>query len=162
LFNDVIDIPGASVTYTVPIAAAGTYDVKVGIKTNKGKGRFQLAIDGVNQGDLQDEYSPAMGYDVRDLGPHKFLNAGDSSFQFTVIDKNGMSTGYELVFDYIDLVPRSEAELLPAQHTAPLTNVAEDKASGGFYSLLQATVAGDSVTYTVPTPVRSDGVVLTG
>src|SRR4029077_10667150 len=147
------DTVGDSVTYTVPIAMAGTYDVKVGIKTNKGKGIFQLAIDGVNQGDPVDEYSPAMGYDVRDLGPHTFLNAGDSSFQFTVIGKNPSSIGYQLVFDYIDLVPRSEAENLPAQATAPHSIVMEDCASGSFYYLLQATAVGDSVTYTVPIAV---------
>ncbi|MEO7167420.1 MAG: kelch repeat-containing protein [Chthoniobacterales bacterium] len=156
------DAVGDSVTYTVPIAVAGNYDIKVGIKTNKGKGIFQLAIDGVNQGTPQDEYSSAMGYDVRDLGPHTFPNAGDSLFQFTVTDKNPSSIGYELVFDYIDLVPRSEAESLPAQATAPHSIVMEDCASGTFYYLLQATTAGDSVTYTVPTPVNSNGVVLTG
>jgi hypothetical protein len=147
------DAVGDSVTYTVPIAVAGTYDVKVGIKTNKGKGIFQLAIDGVNQGDPVDEYSPTTGYDVRDLGPHTFLNAGDSSFQFTVTGKNPSSIGYHLVFDYIDLVPRSEAENLPARATAPNSIVMEDCASGSFYYLLQATAVGDSVTYRVPIAV---------
>jgi N-acetylneuraminic acid mutarotase len=147
------DNVGDSVTYTVPIAVAGTYYVKVGTKTNQGHGKFQLAIDGLNQGTPQDEYSAAMGYKVFDLGPHTFVNAENSSFQFTVVDKNPLSIGYRLVFDYIDLVPRSEAENLPAQHTAPLSIVMDDHASGGFYSLLQATTVGDSVTYTVPIAV---------
>jgi sugar lactone lactonase YvrE len=75
-------VPGDFVTYIVPIASAGTYDLRVGIKTRDNKGIFQLAIDGVNQGLLPDEYSPAITYEDRDLGPVTFASPGDKAFQF--------------------------------------------------------------------------------
>jgi len=93
---------GDFVTYTVPVAA-GTYDVKVGIQTRNDGGIFQLAIAGVNQGAPQDEYSPAIGFEVRDLGPVTFISAGDAAFLFAVTGRNPSSPGYRLAFDYIDL-----------------------------------------------------------
>src|SRR5260370_13295472 len=103
-----------SVTYTVPIALAGTYDVKVGVKHRPDKGIFQLTIDGANQGYPQDEYLATAGFDVRDLGTHTF-NPPNSSFQFRVTSKNPISTKYTLGFDYIDLVLATalETETLP-------------------------------------------------
>jgi hypothetical protein len=94
--------PGDFVTYSVPVAA-GTYDVKVGIQTRNDRGIFQLAIGGVNQGTPQDEYSPTIGFEVRDLGTVTFTSAGNQAFQFLVTGRNPGSSGYRLAFDYIDL-----------------------------------------------------------
>ena len=124
--------------------------MKVGIKTNRGKGKFQLLINGVNQGSEQDEYSSGVGYEILDLGIVK-LDAGDQMFQFLVTGTSG--TGYQLVFDYIDLVPRFETEALPAQATAPHGPFIDPMLSGGQGTLLQSTRDGDSVTYTVPVAV---------
>jgi hypothetical protein len=96
-------VPGDFVTYRVPVVAAGTYDVKVGIQTRNDKGIFQLAIAGVIQGTPQDEYSPTIGYEVRDLGTVTFTSAGNEAFQFVVTGRNPSSRGYTLAFDYIDL-----------------------------------------------------------
>ena len=96
-------VPGDFVAYTVPIAAAGTYDVKVGIQTRNDRGIFQLAIAGINQGTHQDEYSPTIGYEVRDLGTVIFTSGGNEAFQFVVTGHNSSSRGYTLAFDYIDL-----------------------------------------------------------
>jgi sugar lactone lactonase YvrE len=96
-------VPGDFVTYNVPIAAAGTYDVKVGIQTRNNRGIFQLAIAGVNQGPPQDEYSPTIGYEVRDLGTVTFTSGGNQTFRFLVTGRNPSSGGYALAFDYIDL-----------------------------------------------------------
>jgi sugar lactone lactonase YvrE len=95
--------PGDFVTYSVPIVAAGTYDVKVGIQTRNNRGIFQLAIAGVNQGTPQDEYSPTIGYEVRDLGTVTFASGGNQTFRFVVTGRNPSSSGYALAFDYIDL-----------------------------------------------------------
>src|SRR5262249_44743330 len=89
--------PGDFVTYSVPVAA-GTYNVKVGIQTRNDRGIFQLAIGGVNQGTPQDEYSPTVGYEVRDLGTVTFTSAGDQAFQFLVTGRNSSSRGYRLAF----------------------------------------------------------------
>src|SRR5262249_7014328 len=123
-----------------------------GIKTNKGKGIFQLYIDGVAQGMVQDEYSSGMGYDVRDLGVHKF-RAKDSSFQFLVVDKNPLSINYQLVFDYIDLVPRGEVESLRSTSSVANVRVRDTNFSGGLGKMLKATAVNDFVSYTVPIPV---------
>ena len=96
-------VSGDFVTCSVPVVAAGTCDVKVGIQTRNDKGIFQLAIAGVNQGTPQDEYSPAIGYEVRDLGPVTFTSAGNEALQFVVTGRNPSSRGYTLAFDYIDL-----------------------------------------------------------
>jgi sugar lactone lactonase YvrE len=95
--------PGDFVTYSVPIVAAGTYAVKVGIQTHNNRGIFQLAIAGVNQGPPQDEYSPTIAYEVRDLGTVTFTSGGNQAFRFVVTGRNPSSSGYALAFDYIDL-----------------------------------------------------------
>ena len=80
------------------------FRVRVGIQTKPNKGTFQLAINGVSQGAVQDEYNASVGYAVRDLGT-VYLNSGNQAFKFTVAGKNASSTGYTLAFDYIELVP---------------------------------------------------------
>lgn len=97
--------PGDFLTYILPVAHPGTYTVKVGIKTRSDKGIFQLGIDGKNQGAPQDEYSSQISYPIRNLGTVTFTSAGNKAFQFTVVGHNLSSSGYELSFDYIDLVP---------------------------------------------------------
>ncbi len=99
------DSIGDYITYTVPVAKAGTYRVRVGIQTRSTKGIFQLAINGVNQGSPQDEYSPSVTCGMRDLGTVT-LSSGNQAFKFFVTGKNPSSTGYKLVFDYIELVPQ--------------------------------------------------------
>ena len=96
--------PGQFITYTVPVARAGTYHVKVGIQTKPNKGTFRLAINGARQGAVQDEYNASVGYGVRDLGT-VYLNSGNQAFKFTVAGKNANSTGYTLAFDYVELLP---------------------------------------------------------
>jgi hypothetical protein len=96
--------PGQLITYTVPVAMPGTYHVRVGVQTKPNKGTFKLAINGVSQGSVQDEYNASVGYAVRGLGT-VYLNSGNQAFKFTVAGKNASSTGYTLAFDYIELVP---------------------------------------------------------
>ncbi|MBA3387627.1 MAG: carbohydrate-binding protein [Chthoniobacterales bacterium] len=96
---------GNYITYTVPVAKVGTYRVKVGVQTKPNKGKFKLAINGVNQGLTQDEYSPSVNYSERDLGTVN-LNSGNHAFKFFVTGKNSNSTGYTLAFDYIELIPQ--------------------------------------------------------
>ncbi len=90
----------------MPVVKAGTYRVKVGVQTKPNKGIYQLAINGLNVGSPQDEYSPALGYQVNDSGLVSFSAAGNYAFKFTVNGKNPSSTGYTLAFDYIELIPQ--------------------------------------------------------
>jgi hypothetical protein len=96
---------GNYITYTVPVATAGTYHLRVGIQTRPNKGIFQLAINGLNIGQPQDEYYPSLTYGVRDLGMVSFSVDGNYAFRFTVTGKNASSSGYTLAFDYIELIP---------------------------------------------------------
>src|SRR4029077_18868762 len=98
------DAVGNYITYTVPVANAGTYRIRVGIQTKPDKGIFQLAVNSVNLGAPQDEYYPSIAYRVRDLGT-VYLNSGNQAFKFSVTGKNASSTGYTLAFDYIELIP---------------------------------------------------------
>ena len=148
---------GDYVIYTVPFYASGTYDVKVGIRTGDNQGIFQLVIDGVNHGSPQDEYSPTIGYEVRDLGPFTFTTDGPKTFQFVAVDRNPLSRDYELIFDYVDLDPYFEAETLPIQaHSAPKVRIYGQDLSGGSAMLLKATQIGDYVTYGVPIAVAGN------
>ena len=97
---------GNYITYTLPVLKPGTYQVRVGIQTRANKGIFQLAINGLNVGQPQDEYNPSVTYIARDLGTVSFSVAGNYAFKFTVTGKNESSIDYRLAFDYIELVPQ--------------------------------------------------------
>jgi hypothetical protein len=96
---------GSYITYTLPVAKSGTYQVRIGTQTKPNKGIFQLIINGLNIGQPQDEYYPSITYGVRDLGSVSISAGGNYAFKFTVVDKNASSTGYTLAFDYIELLP---------------------------------------------------------
>ncbi|MBV8515039.1 MAG: hypothetical protein JO260_07040 [Acidobacteria bacterium] len=99
---------GQSVTMTVNVATAGTYDIKISTKLLSRRGVYQLSINGANVGSLEDEYnsSSAGVYATQDLGNFNFAAAGSYSFQFTVMGKNAASTGYSITFDDITLTPQ--------------------------------------------------------
>ena len=98
------EAPGDAVNYKVRIPAAGTYEVKAGIRKGNKSGIVQLAMDGMKKGAAQDTYSTGVGYEVMDLGRLTFEEAGDKTFRFEVTGKNVKSEGYMFVLDYIDLV----------------------------------------------------------
>jgi len=96
---------GDYVDFTVPVPQAGSYAVSVGFKKYRSRGKFQLAVDGINQGSEQDQYATGARFVEADLGTKTFSTAGDKHFKFTVTGKNGASTSYQLCFDYIRLTP---------------------------------------------------------
>jgi Legume lectin domain/Chitobiase/beta-hexosaminidase C-terminal domain len=100
---------GQSVTMTLNVATAGTYDIKISTKLLDTRGVYQLSINGANVGPLDDEYnasSSAGVYATQDLGNFNFAAAGSYSFKFTVLGKNAASTGYSIAFDDITLTPQ--------------------------------------------------------
>jgi hypothetical protein len=100
---------GQSVTMTLNVATAGTYDIKISTKLLSTRGVYQLAVNGTNVGGLIDEYnasSSAGVYATQDLGNFNFAAAGSYSFKFTVLGKNAASTGYSIAFDDITLTPQ--------------------------------------------------------
>lgn len=101
------------VTYTLPKVAAGTYDVRVGVKMLNTRGQFQLAASRTdnntygNIGPVQDEFDPGTGgvYTEFAVGTWSASSTSDKAFRFTVTGKNAASAGYSLCFDYITLIP---------------------------------------------------------
>jgi hypothetical protein len=142
---------GDFVAYSVRVAKAGTYDVRVGGRTGETEGLYQLSIDGVNHGPPQDQYSAGKSYVMRDLGPFTFSNPGNKAFRFSVAGKNPRSGGAEFFCDYIDLVPHLEAETLPVKAQTAATRVVRDPSlSGGAGISIRADAPGAYVTYVVP------------
>src|SRR5205814_2092803 len=91
---------GDFVTYSVPIPQPGSYNIKLRIQTGPKKGIFQLAIGGIDQGSTQDEYSPNVAYEYRDLGTATFTTAGKKQFTSKVTGRNPSSNGYTISYDY--------------------------------------------------------------
>jgi sugar lactone lactonase YvrE len=145
---------GNYITYTLPVANPGTYWVRVGIQTRSNKGIFQLAINGLNVGQPQDEYNVALGYVARDVGAVSFSVAGNYAFKFTVTGKNASSSGRTLAFDYIELMPPHgfEIESLQVQSKTPAPSGVFNSpaASGGAGTYFNANAVGNYITYTLP------------
>ncbi len=91
------------IAYTMNVAAPGTYRVMVRSKNYTDRGMYQLEIDGVNQGAAQNQYAASESYVTSDLGLVNFTNSGNKVFKFIVTGTTG--SGYNLAFDYIELVP---------------------------------------------------------
>jgi hypothetical protein len=98
---------GNSVTITLNVPVAGTYDVRFASKNYSARGITQLSVNGVNVGSPADEYSavPAALWYEFDLG-NVTLAAGSQPFTFTVTGKDAASTAYGLAFEYIKLTPQ--------------------------------------------------------
>jgi hypothetical protein len=94
---------GDSVTYTLAVPSAGVYDVRVAVNKFNNRGAWQLSINGANQGSFVDEYLPVPVWAELDLGNVTINTPGSQVFKFTVVGRNGSSTGYSITFDYIKL-----------------------------------------------------------
>lgn len=98
---------GNSLTLTLNVAQAGTYDVKYGAKLYLTRGIGQLSVGGVNVGPTADQYANSPGlFKEFDAGNVSISAPGNYQFKFTVTGKNPGSTGYSLAFDYIKLTPQ--------------------------------------------------------
>ena len=93
------------VEFTVNVAAAGTYTVRVGGKSGRARGVYQMSIDGTDQGERVDLHGSGNTYPVANLGQVTFASPGSKTFRFTIVDQNPSSTGYTLSLDYIALYP---------------------------------------------------------
>jgi hypothetical protein len=94
---------GDNVTFTVNVATAGTYDIKLSYKKYNTRGISQLAINGTNVGATLDQYAATDSYATNDYGTFAFPTAGNYSFKFTVTGKNTSSSGYSVSFDDLTL-----------------------------------------------------------
>jgi Legume lectin domain/Chitobiase/beta-hexosaminidase C-terminal domain len=97
---------GNNVTFTVNVATAGTYDIKLSYKAYNTRGISQLAINGTNVGATLDQYTGADAYATFDFGTFNFATAGNYAFKFTVTGKNASSSNYSISFDDLTLTPQ--------------------------------------------------------
>jgi hypothetical protein len=97
---------GNSVTFTVNVATAGTYDLKLSYKEYSTRGISQLTINGANVGAPLDQYLATEGYGTVDYGTFTFPQAGNYAFKFTVVGKDWNSGGYSVSFDDLTLTPQ--------------------------------------------------------
>jgi hypothetical protein len=70
------------------------------------RGQFQLAIDGVNQGSVYDEYSATGSEFFQATLGVKTLAAGNHTVRFTCKGKNAGSSAAYISIDAIVLVPQ--------------------------------------------------------
>ena len=97
---------GDSVTYTVNLAKAGTYDLHVTSKNFPQRGIWHLALDGVNYGPAVDEYSAVQTYVDVDVGPIVVSTSGNHTLKFVVTARNAAATDYKISFDYFQFNER--------------------------------------------------------
>jgi uncharacterized delta-60 repeat protein len=97
---------GNSVTFTVNVAKAGTYDIKLSYKRYTTRGISQFSINSTNMGAPLDQYLPTEGYAIVDYGKFTFPTAGNYSFKFTIVGKNANSTSFGVSFDDFTLTPQ--------------------------------------------------------
>ena len=93
---------GDYIEYTINLTAPGTYQIRVGASAQSSRGKWQLAIDGTNQGSVYDAYSSTKKVVDVNLG-NKTLSAGVHKLRFKITGKNAASPSYKIGFDYFDL-----------------------------------------------------------
>jgi legume-like lectin family protein len=97
---------GQSVTIELNVAQQGTYDLKYAVKMSTLRGISQLAVNGINVGHPEDQYSAAEAFHEFDVGNLTIATSGNQSFTFSITGKNAASAGFSESFDYIKLMPQ--------------------------------------------------------
>lgn len=107
--NLVATAANASVVYILPIAAAGSYNVRLGVSKRSNAGKVQVSSAGsaagpfTNIGSPLDLYSSTASYSELSVASGVSLPAGQRYVKFTVTGKNSSSSSYQLFLDYIKL-----------------------------------------------------------
>ncbi len=96
---------GQSVTISLNVPQAGTYDVRYATKAHNTRGIVQLTVNGAKVGPAEDQYSASDVWKEFDLG-NVTLAAGDQSFVFTTTGENPASGGFTQAYDYVKLTPQ--------------------------------------------------------
>lgn len=103
---------GDSITYLLPVAEAGGYEISVRVLRRPDGGQLQAAVaDGpagpwIELGPVQDTFATTDEFATLALSTtHTFGAAGAKLLRFTVVGKNAASTGHVLNLDAIRLRP---------------------------------------------------------
>lgn len=146
-------VTGSYAEYSIYLRTGGNgLAISAGTSDGPSRGKWQLSIDGVNQGAAQDSYAAAWSAVNNSLGT-KNLSSGEHTFRFTVTGQNAAATDDSLGIDYINIgATRFEAEHLPVLDSCKVTLKDNTGMSGGFYSFIDRCLIGDFVEYTVDVP----------
>lgn len=97
---------GDFVEFTLNVPNKAKYQVYTGYRAGGTRGTVQLSIDNEEYGTPIDMYRSNAGYLEASAGT---LNLeGKHTFRYTLTDKNTGSTGFDMGFDYIKLIPEEE------------------------------------------------------
>lgn len=103
------DSVGEYIQFAVDIPTPGTYEIKLLSKAFPSRGIFKLSIDGIDQGQSIDMFSPSARYDnLVSFGMRVFEHPGTKQLRFTVVGKNTESSSYSGHFDKIVFTGDSE------------------------------------------------------
>jgi hypothetical protein len=98
---------GHFVTYVVPVAEAGSYEISVGVRRAEDGGQLQAAVAGdpagpwTEIGTVQDTYAAPSRFEELPLASMDLTSAGQKLVRFTVPGKRAESAGYRLYLDYL-------------------------------------------------------------
>ena len=101
-----------TVSYTLPVTAAGTYTLYLGTKDNPSRAKFKVSVNGTQIGEVDQYSSNANGEYVEHMLGTAELVAGNNTVTFTLNGKNSSNTTtyYGGTFDYFRLVEVGEVE----------------------------------------------------
>jgi hypothetical protein len=95
---------GDFLSFTINVAQAGNYGVRIRNQLGNNRGIWQLSIDGANQGATQNGFGTT-AYPEADLGMTN-LTAGSHTFRFQITGKTSRSKDFWISLDYLKLAPR--------------------------------------------------------
>jgi hypothetical protein len=95
------------VTYVVPIAEAGSYDISLGVRRADDGGQLQVAVaedpagPWTDLGTPKDTYAPASRFEEIPLASLNVASPGQKLVRLSVSGKQAASLGFRLYLDYI-------------------------------------------------------------
>lgn len=93
------------IRFLVHVKEAGEYKLYISGKTYTTRGKYQVYVDGMALGGVQDQYAGTEAYADTLIGKVVFDKPGIKEIRFQVTGKNSASTGYDLSLDTIRLEP---------------------------------------------------------
>ncbi|MCK9414523.1 MAG: right-handed parallel beta-helix repeat-containing protein [Prolixibacteraceae bacterium] len=149
------------IQYTINIARAGNYNIKVMSSLYINRAIVRLYLDGAVKGPDIDQYKALPnGWAITDMG-NAVLSAGNHTFKFHAISKNASSSNYFVSFDYIKLTFIISIPTLAA--TNPVTAITQTTATSGGNVTGGASVTARGVCWsTSPNPTIANSKTTNG
>ncbi len=92
------------IEYTINVPSTSSYSVKIVSSDGPSRAKWQGSLDGTLLGTPHDAYNSTWQTTELDLGA-KTLSAGEHTLRFTIVGKNPNASGWNIGFDYFELLP---------------------------------------------------------